>query len=434
MCGINQKSRMQAKTTTIPSPLFDTKFFSASSIIFAGSFVVNILNYVFTLIMSHMLGIDAFGEVAAMISLLTIIVVPASALSMLMTREIAFRDAIDRDEARNLFLFLRKHVFIAAAGFWVLFLAIAPLLSYFLHIPYTLFVVFSFLLPFSAAGALQSGTLQGLQEFFTISKQNVFGAVIKLIVAILLVLAGFSVLGVIVALVCAQCATWLFGFLATRRSLNIKKDIEHQSVDSQSLKLFFSITLATTFLLALMSNTDLLLAKHFLPGTLAGEYGGLFTLGNIIIYGIGAFTTVLLPMASAAKAHGKGGERRILHLSISVIAVAAFVAWALFSIFPTVVVSLLFGSRYLLIAPVLGRYAIAEGFIAISIALINYFVAIRNTSFLYLVGLGIVIETALIYFNHSSIVAIATMLVASSAVLLVLMVANYFITPKPQTI
>ncbi len=425
---------MQANAATTANSFFDTRFFSASSIIFAGSFVVNILNYVFTLIMSHLLGVEAFGEVAAMISLLTIVAVPSSALAMLMTREVAFRNAAGTDEVRNLFLFLRKHILTAAFGFWVLFLAIAPLLSYFLHIPYILFAVFSLLFPFSIAGALQTGTLQGLQEFFTLSKLNILGAVIKLAIAILLVLAGFSVLGVITALVCAQAATWLFGFLATRSTLNLSRDTQHQSVDSRQLRLFFSVTLATTFLLALLSNTDLLLAKHFLPGTIAGEYGGLATLGNIIAYGIGAFTTVLLPMASAARAQGNGKERHILRLSLVVIALAAFVAWFLFSFFPVFIIGLLFGARYLPIAPILGRYAIAQGCIALSLALINYFVAIGNTSFLYLMGLGIAAEVALIWLNHASILTIATMLVASSVLLLMLMTFNYLFTHKPQLV
>ena len=192
------------------------------------------------------------------------------------------------------------------------------------------------------------------------------------------------------------------------------------------MKMFFSVTLATTFLLAFLPNTDLLLAKHFLPAGLAGEYSGLVILGNIIVYGIGAFTAVLLPMASAAHAKGAGGEQRILYLSLAVIGAAVVAAWALFSLFPTVLVNLLFGSRYLAIAPVLGHYAIAEGCVALAAALINYFIAIRNTSFLWAVGFCIAAEASLIFFNHGSILAIASMFMVSSILLLALMILNYF--------
>ena len=424
------KSTPQAATRSSKyAHLFDRDFFSSSSIIFAGSFVVNVLNYVFTLIMSRLLGVDSFGEVTALISLLVIIAVPAAALTMLMTREVAYRSASNADEVRNLFVYLRRHVLAAALGSWIVFLALSPLLSYFLHITYWLFVVFSPLLPFSVASALQAGTLQGLQEFFVLSKQNVLSAAIKLAVAIALVYAGFSVAGVIVALVCAQAASWLFGFYATRTRLGLAQvpaGPESAPFDPRPLRLFFTMTLATSFLLALLSNTDILLARHFLSGTATGEYGGLATLGNIIAYGIGAFTTVLLPMAAAAHARGAGGERRILRLSLSIITLCVVFAWAIFTIYPSLIISLLFGARYLSIAPVLGHYAIAEGCMALSITLINYFVAVRNTSFLYFVGLGIVAEVVLICINHASIADITAMLIASSVFLLALLAFNYF--------
>jgi O-antigen/teichoic acid export membrane protein len=433
--AIDMKSQPQAPQVSVRSStldqLFDRDFFSSSSIIFAGSFVVNVLNYVFTLIMSRLLGVESFGEVTALVSLLTIIAVPASALTMLMTREVAYRNANSPDNVRDLFIFLRRHVFLAAIGSWVIFLIVSPLLSYFLHLPYGLFAVFSLLLPFSVASALQTGTLQGLQEFFTLSKQNVLSTIIKLAVAIILVYAGFSVSGVIIAIVCAQAASWLFGYIMThtRLGLNTPRTIpaDAKPFDSRPLRLFFTMTLITSFLLALLSNTDILLARHFLSGDVTGQYGGLATLGNIITYGIGAFTTVLLPMAAAAHAKGIGGERRILRLSLAIITVCVVTAWALFSLFPSFIITLLFGTRYLAIAPILGHYAIAEGCMALSIALINYFVAVRNTTFIYFVSLGIATEVILISINHASITAITTMLIASSALLLSLLIANYFI-------
>ncbi len=325
---------MQLRNTAIASTLLDTGFFSSSSVIFAGSFVVNVLNYVFTLLMGRLLGIEAFGEVAAMLSLLLVISVPSTALTMLMTREVAFRSNGEVSAVRELFLFLRKHVAIAALGLWIFFLLLTPLLSYFLHIPYVPLLIFSAIIPFSALGALQAGTLQGLQEFFMLSKQNALNAAIKLFVAILLVLMGFSVPGVMFALVLAQLASWMYGYFATRAKLGADKSTVRPLLDARNIRTLFSAILLTTFLLALLSNIDVLLAKHFLPPLLAGQYGALSTVGKIIIYGIGAFTTVLLPMASAAHARGKGEEKHILALSLFIITVASMCVWALFSAFP----------------------------------------------------------------------------------------------------
>jgi hypothetical protein len=42
------------------SNTFGVTFLASSSVIFAGSFVVNVLNYVFTLLISHILGVEAY--------------------------------------------------------------------------------------------------------------------------------------------------------------------------------------------------------------------------------------------------------------------------------------------------------------------------------------------------------------------------------------
>ena len=415
-------------------PSMDIGFLSSSSIVFAGSFVVNVLNYVFTLVMGRMMGIEAFGEVAALLSLYIVVSVPAAALSMLMTREVAFHNE-SGTAIEHFFLFLRKHVLFAALGLWLIFVALVPLLSAFLHIPYVIFFAFSMLIPLMAVGSLQSGALQGLQEFFMLSKQSVLGALIKLAVSVLFVWLGFSVLGVMFALVLAQCAGTVYGFLAIRKTLDAKECAGTPFViDAHAIRTLFTTILISTLFLALLSNIDVLLAKHYLPAVLAGQYGALSTLGKIIIYGIGAFSTVLLPMVAAAHARGKGEEKRILTFSLAVIAAASMSGVVIFSFFPAFFVHMLFGARYLDIAQYLGIFSVAMSCVALATALINYFIAIRNTSFLYFLAFGIMLEVLLISLDHSSLAAIAHMLALSSAVLLALMVINFFISNKRRTI
>jgi len=231
-----------------------------------------------------------------------------------------------------------------------------------------------------------------------------------------------------VALVLASCAGLVYGYFATRRVLGIEEGMPRPSLDGREVRALFSSIFFTTLLVALLSNVDVLLAKHYLSPELAGHYGALSSVGKILIYGVGAFVTVLLPLASAARARGSGAERSVLALSLSAIAAASFSAWALFSLYPSLVVSMLFGARYLDIAPYLGTFTIAMGCIALSLALINYFVAVRNTSFMYALALGIVAEVVLIVGSHDSLAAITEMLVIASLSLLVLLGLNYFFT------
>jgi O-antigen/teichoic acid export membrane protein len=326
---------------------------------------------------------------------------------------------------RGLFVLLRKNALVASLAFWAAFLCLAPLIAGFLRLEIVPLLAFSALIPVTLASSLQSGTLQGLQEFFLLAKQNALSAAIKLAVSIALVYAGFSVTGVMLGLVAASLASWGYGYLATHGIFKKHAAPQGEPFALGPLKALFMTILATTLLMALLSNIDVLLAKHFLPAEAAGQYGALSTIGKILVYGVGAFITVLLPLASAAEAGKKGGGRRILGLSLAIILAASVAAFGLFSLAPGLIITALFGARYLAVAPYLGLFAAAMGCIALSTAFINYFVAARNTSFLYFLAAGIAAEVALISLNHGSLGAVTGMLAASSALLLALMAANY---------
>ena len=412
---------------------FNIGFITSSSIIFAGAFVVNVLNYVFTLVMSRMVGVAAFGEVTALFSLLLIVSVPAAALSMLMTREAAAQNMSGPGAVRELFGRLQKNVLMVSGGFWVLFLASVPFLSHFLQIDVWPLLVFSFMIPITLASALQMGTLQGLQEFFMLSKQNVLSTVVKLAASIALVMLGFSVIGVILGVVLAQMVSWGYGYMATHRLLRPDPTSSAQKPFSPlSIRSLFTTILATTLLLAFLTNLDVLMAKHFLLPELAGQYSALSTIGKILIYGVGAFITVLLPMVSAAHADEVGGGRGILYLSLSIISCASLVAYGLFYFFPTAIVEMLLGARYLSIAPYLAKFSIAMGCISLATAFINYFVAVKNNSFLYLLMGGMLLEVVAFTLNHATLAAMTSTLVLSAVVLLVLMACNFLVFCRPR--
>src|SRR3989344_3090999 len=197
----------------------ESSFFSASSVIFAGSFVVNVLNYIFTLVMGRLLSVEDFGEVAPLLSLFIIISVPATALARLMARESAHYKEQGDSGVRSLFIRMRAYSAAGAVGLWALFIFLVPFVSDYLRIPTLPIYIFSAVAPLAILGALQSGTLQGLQKFFSVAKQGILSALVKLGGSVLLVWAGFSVAGVMGALGLASLASFIYGVFATRSHL-----------------------------------------------------------------------------------------------------------------------------------------------------------------------------------------------------------------------
>src|SRR3989338_5480931 len=64
----------------------DNIFVRNSAILFGGTMVVNVLNYIFHLIVGRMVSPSAYGEIESLVSLLAIISVPASTLTLVATK------------------------------------------------------------------------------------------------------------------------------------------------------------------------------------------------------------------------------------------------------------------------------------------------------------------------------------------------------------
>ncbi len=410
--------------------LSDWAFFSASTVVFAGSLAVNILNYVFTLVISRLVGVEHFGEVVALLGLSLIVSVPASALAMLMAREVAAEALNGTLGQKRLYDSLQDRTFFAAGTCWLLFLVAVPLFSNYLHIARAPLLIFSLLVPLALLSALQSGTLQGMHNFWQLAQQNIVGSVVKLIASVLLVLIGFSVAGIMGALVLAALSAYVFGMYSVRSLFPSTASASHGGSSIITARFSFNAIaslVATALLLALLSNIDVVLAKHYLAPEIAGQYAALSTAGKIIIYGVGALATVLLPMASNANARGNGKDRRVLYLTLGATAGACLAAIALFAMAPQFVVTVLLGSRYAMITDYLGTFAIAMSAFALSTAFINFFIATRNTSYIYLLAMGVGVEIIAVTLFHSSLGEIVAALMYSSLAVLVLMVANYLL-------
>src|SRR5438093_5301291 len=123
--------------------------------------------YVFLLAAGRLLGSDAYGSLAALLGLLAIVLIPAGALQMAVSREVS-RLVASGDPAgpARLARGLLRVSLIATAPLLVLGLALASPLSHLLHIHSVAIVVLAVLtLSPARAVPLAMGVLQGHQRF-----------------------------------------------------------------------------------------------------------------------------------------------------------------------------------------------------------------------------------------------------------------------------
>jgi O-antigen/teichoic acid export membrane protein len=417
-----------------------TGVFASGSVVLAGSLAVNFINYIFTLLLGRMLPLSEFGEAIVFLNLFTIISVPALVIAAYVSREVPLFKVRGRAEVREFLRTFRKYATGAVVVLWILFLLAVPAIAGYLGIAELKIFIFSLLIPLLAASALQAGALQGLLAYTALVRQNITGALTKLLTVVILVGTGFMVFGVLVALIVAQFIILWYGYFTVRAALRKVADSElavhaRASLETHDIRTvgraLLPVFIAILFL-ALFVNLDVILAKHYLSAAAAGEYGALATLGKIIIYGAGDIPMIILPLVSTALALKNGRERQLFLTTLGLTAGIAFVLVAAFYLFPHLLIGALFGERFSDLAPWLGLFSMAMAGTVLASIFINYFIAVRNLSFILPLAIGIAAKVVLISRYHDSIGTIAVAVTASAFLLLTMLAINYLIFCRPR--
>jgi len=411
--------------------VFKSRFFQLGSIVLVGSFLVNILNYTFNVVMGRMLTPEEFGEGASLIGLMAIISVPSASLLKLMAKYSAdFKEKGKNNFIADLFRIVAKRSFQLGLLAMVVFLCLIPFLVWFLKIEVAPLVVFSLLLPLTLLVAINQGVLQGLHRFISSSVTSFLAAFFKLSLAILFVYLGFSVTGVIIALVIGYIISYFFSLRQIQSNIQIKDQIlpteVKEEINKKEIILFAKSMFLVSLFMVLLTNTDVILAKHYLSAFLAGQYAALSITGKIIFYASGAFLTVMFPMVSASLSNGDGKEKDILKMAFVLNGLIAGGVLLLFLFFPTLFVKLLFGAKYLVISSYLVWFSLAMFCCAFSQVFITYFMATNAKNYLVPLAFAILLQIGLIVCFHADFLQITLAVLTSNVLLLILMILTYY--------
>jgi len=383
-----------------------------SAIIFAASMISNVLNYAFQLYMGRALGPADYGIFASIVSLLYIVAVPASTISVSITRFVSgFMGKKELGKAKYLFFRGMKKVTIFGAVGFAIIAVLSPYISSYLNIPYISPVVILGLIFFmSVLTPLGNGTLQGLQRFKWLGAVQVTNSFVKLALGIALVSLGFGVSGALFSLVLAGIAGFALATLFLRDILKKKaQKFDKNSIISYSYPVFMSL-----LFINIMSNIDVVLVKHYFADVDAGHYAAAALIGKIVLFASGAITGVMFAKAAELKAKGMA-TRKILYESMLYIFSICFAVVSVYFIAPHFVLSLLFGASYIDAVPLIGLFGLAMGFFALSNALVQYNLALKNTKFIWVLFFAVIIEIAMISLFHDSLLTVVKILAGTMA-------------------
>lgn len=386
--------------------------FAGSFIMIFGSNAVSFLNYLYHFVMGRLLGPAAYGELAAIISLIGLLGIIPGSLSLVVIKYVS--SAKDEKVISALINWLRTKIFLASFIFALIIFISSPVISSFLHINNTFYLIFvsvSFL--FSIQALFNRSILQGLLKF----KETVISILmengIKLISSIVLVYLGFQVGGAIVGFVVSVVLGWYI----TNSYLRHYKKQTDINIDLKQILLFVIPVLVQSVATTSLYSSDVILIKHFFSSYDSGIYASLSTLGKIIFFGTSPISSVMFPLVSKKSARGENYRKIFIYSFITTILLSVSIL-LIFAFFPQIAIKLLYGKLYLAAANLLIWFGIAMTLFTLSSLLINYGLSLGRTSIVILPLIAALAQILLIWFFHQSLFHVILVSIIVNALLL----------------
>jgi len=276
----------------------------AAAVMFIATMVSGGSDYLFQIVMGRSLGADAYSELAAVLSILYIVSIPALSVQNIMTRYVSKFHAEGRDGQIS-WLMRRSLVWVAAFSFLAsgAILAMSGALNQALALSsFMVVLLLCMSLFFRMLNPVAAGPLQGLQRFHEFGGQLSAQALVKLGAGWLLVLLGFGIGGALWGVALGAMASTVIPLVMMRDHLVQKGD----PFPLAGLWRYSVPAMAGVLAITILTNVDVVLARFFFDGVSAGLYAASSNLAKVILFLPGAVSYVMLPKVSDA--HTKGDD------------------------------------------------------------------------------------------------------------------------------
>lgn len=358
-----------------------------SLILFTGSMAANVLGYLFHLLLGRMVSITIYGQAESLFALANIISVPAAALTMVATKfSAADKASGSPGSSAVLFHYLNKKIFKYGLPLLIILIIFSPYFSQFFKIKSNLPIIFVWItLLISLFSCISGGILNGWQKFAESSWATVAGAAFKLVAVYFLIKLGLATGGILGSFMLSVLVSYLIilyflKFIFSGRDEDMK--INKKIFDFSSIKNFIWPVLIGNLALSVLSNVDMMIAKHNIDDIASGQYGALTIVSKIIFFATSAIVSVLFAM-SAENHYKKTDSVKIIRQAAWAIAILSLGALAVYFMAPNLVMWMLFGNKYNSVAKYLGPLAISVVLFSFVNLFIQYLLSLHITRPVY---------------------------------------------------
>jgi len=357
----------------------------------AASGISILLAYVFLLAAGRILGTEDYGSFAALLGLLTIIVLPAGALQMAVSREVS-RSLATGDErgAMRLSRGTLRTFGLATIPLVAVMVALAPALARLLNIDSTPAVLVAVLsLSTALVYPIAMGVLQGEQRFMPLASLYIAPWLVRLVVIGIAAAAGARLGGAVGATLAGALVSMALAYALIRPGLQGAEALPRSELRS-FLVYLWPVAVALVGI-ALLTNVDVLIVKARFSGHEAGAYAAASAFARVGFFLPAAILAVLFPRTAARQARGEETEDI---LGRSLLATAGFCGLLalVYAAAGTGLVALTYGPDFSQGGDVLAPFALAMGCFSLANVLVGYHLSRGETRYAWIVAGTVVVQ------------------------------------------
>jgi O-antigen/teichoic acid export membrane protein len=262
------------------------------------------LNYAFLLTAGRLLGSDDYGALAALLGLLTVVLLPTGAVQLAVSREVSRQIAVGNQDGADAF----ARAILRLGAIWT-----APLVAVSLLLTIPLRDVLDIRSTGAVALALAGlsvalvfpiamGVLQGHQRFHAVAAMYIFPFALRLFVLAAVAWAGYRLGGAVVAAVASGIVSTVVAVALVREPLSRGARAARPAL-RPFLRYLWPVVVGLIGI-AVLTNADLLVVKARFSDD-AGEYAAASAFARVAFFLPATILSVLFPRTAARQARGE---------------------------------------------------------------------------------------------------------------------------------
>lgn len=372
-----------------------------SAIHYFGSFIVNIGNYFFHLVLLRLLSPQAYGEFLSYISFLYVISIPSQTVNLLVSKHVAsFLGKNDSLRINAFFYYLLKKTLLPTLVLALFLVLTSSQLSSLFKADSTAFIILSISLILSLFSSIIRSYLLAFQKFVFNTTLSLLEILIKAGLALIFIKLGLSATGVILAMFLTGVISIFISFSQVKTAIYPRKKFKSSLNINLKKSVFYSLIFSAGSLCLL--SVDVLMVRLFFSPLESGVYSAMSVLARMIFYGLAPLTTLMLPFISRRFAANRPTKTVLFKLSAAII-FFGIIGVSIFSFFPVTIVRILSGSAYLSGASLLPLFSLSLLFLALSYVILTYLIAVNKNKATLALLPAFILQPLLIFFFHTNL-------------------------------